>query len=114
MNLTRLRLIVAPVGRPNARVKRLTVLTELRERPMNPVPIELCTTAELVGELMSRNTFLGVVIHSEKELKGEWPGEGTFQVHFNSNLDTGQASRLLDAVAQYMSLHYNTGDQSLT
>jgi hypothetical protein len=74
---------------------------------MNPAPIELYTTKELVNELMNRRTFLGVVIHSEKELKGEWPGEGTFQVHFNSNLDTGQASRLLDAVAQYMTLHYN-------
>jgi hypothetical protein len=76
---------------------------------MNPAPIELYTTKELVNELMNRRTFLGVVIHSEKELKGEWPGEGTFQVHFNSNLDTGQAYRLLDAVAQYMSLHYNKG-----
>jgi hypothetical protein len=78
---------------------------------MNPVPIELCTTAELVNELMNRKTFLGVVIHSEKELKGEWPGEGTFQVHFNSNLDAGQASRLLDAVAQFMSLNYNSTEE---
>jgi hypothetical protein len=76
---------------------------------MNPAPIELHTTKELVDELMRRRTFLGVVIHSEKELKGEWPGEGTFQVHFNSNLDATQACRLLDAVAQFMSLHYNQG-----
>jgi hypothetical protein len=74
---------------------------------MHPAAIELCTTGELVDELMRRKTFLGVVIHSEQELKGEWPGEGTFQVHFNDNLDASQASRLLDAVAQYMSLHYN-------
>jgi hypothetical protein len=76
---------------------------------MNPAPIEFYTTKELVNELMRRRTFLGVVIHSEKELKGEWPGEGTFQVHFNSNLDGGQACRLLDAVAQYMSIHYDKG-----
>jgi hypothetical protein len=76
---------------------------------MNPAPIELYTTKELVNELMRRQTFLGIVIHSEQELKGEWPGEGTFQVHFNSNLDNGQACRLLDAVAQYMTLHYNNG-----
>jgi hypothetical protein len=42
-------------------------------------------------------------------LKGEWPGEGTFQVHFNSNLDGGAASRLLEAVAQYMAIHYDNG-----
>jgi hypothetical protein len=74
---------------------------------MNPDPIELYTTAELIDELMNRRTFLGVVINSEKELKGEWPGEGTFQVHFNSNLDGSSASRLLEAVAQYMALHYD-------
>ena len=76
---------------------------------MNPAPIEFYTTRELVNELMRRKTFLGVVIHSEKELKGSWPGEGTFQVHFNSNLDTGQASRLLDAVAQFMAINYDNG-----
>lgn len=74
---------------------------------MNPAPIELCTTSELIDELMRRQTFLGVVIHSEKELKGVWPGEGTFQIHFNSNLDVSQISQLLDAVAQYMQLNYN-------
>jgi hypothetical protein len=74
---------------------------------MNPDPIELYTTEELIDELMNRRTFLGVVINSEKELKGDWPGEGTFQVHFNSNLDGCSASRLLEAVAQYMSLHYD-------
>jgi hypothetical protein len=79
------------------------------EALMNPAPIEFYTTAELVDELMRRRTFLGVVIHSEQELRGEWPGEGTFQVHFNNNLDHTQASRLLDAVAQYMSLHHNNG-----
>jgi hypothetical protein len=69
---------------------------------MEPTPLELYTTRELVEELMRRRTFLGVVVHSEQELKGEWQGERTFQVHFNSNLDAGQACRLLDTVAQYM------------
>ena len=64
--------------------------------------LELFTTRELVAELMRRKTFLGVVVHSENELKGDWEGERTFQVHFNSNLGATQASRLLDAVAQYM------------
>jgi hypothetical protein len=64
----------------------------------------LYTTRELINELMRRKTFLGVVIHSEKELRGEWPGEGMFQVHFNSNLDPVQVSRLLDAIAQFIAI----------
>lgn len=69
---------------------------------MQPSTLELCTTTELVEELMRRTTFLGVVVHSEQELKGPWVGERTFQVHFNSNLDAGQAWRLLDVVAHHM------------
>jgi hypothetical protein len=72
---------------------------------MNPSELELYTTRELVDELMRRKTFLGVVVHSEEELKGEWSGERTFQVHFNHNLDAGQATRLLDTVADYMEHH---------
>jgi hypothetical protein len=82
----------------------------LRESAMDPSPIELCTTRELVDELMRRKTFLGVVIHAEDEVRGRWPGEGTFQVHFNANLDAAQASRLLDAVAQYMGTCYGNED----
>ncbi len=72
---------------------------------MSPTPIELYTTKELVDELMRRRTFLGVIIHSDKELKNDWPGEGTFQVHFNANLDAARVSCLLDGVAQFLSLH---------
>lgn len=69
---------------------------------MEPSTLELYPTSDLVEELMRRKTFLGVVVHSEQELKGEWQGERTFQVHFNSNLSSGQASRLLESVAEYM------------
>jgi hypothetical protein len=69
---------------------------------MEPSPLELYTTRELVEELMRRQTFLGVIVHAELELKGEWKGERTFQVHFNSNLDATQACRLLDTIAQHM------------
>jgi hypothetical protein len=69
---------------------------------MEPSALELYTTTELVEELMRRKTFLGVVVHSEQELKGPWKGERSFRVHYNSNLDAGQACRLLDAVAEYM------------
>jgi len=70
---------------------------------MQPSDLELYTTQELVAELMRRTTFLGVVVHSEQELKNQdWPGEQVFKVHFNSNLDTAQAGRLLDVVAGHM------------
>jgi hypothetical protein len=65
------------------------------------------TTSELIAELMRRRTFMGVVVHSDPEWKGEpWGAERTFRVHFNSNLDTGQATRLLDAVARYLDVEY--------
>ena len=70
---------------------------------MEPSELELYTTKELINELVRRKTFLGVIIHSGDELKSkEWTGEKTFKVHFNANLDTLQASRLLDTVANYL------------
>jgi hypothetical protein len=70
---------------------------------MNPDDLELYPTSELIAELMRRQTFLGIVIHSEEEQKGrEWKGEKIFKVHFNSNLDAGQAARLLGAVTEHM------------
>jgi hypothetical protein len=61
------------------------------------------TTEQLIDELIRRKTFLGVVVHSEEELKGDtWKGERIFKVDFNSNLNTGEACRLLDTVAEYM------------
>jgi hypothetical protein len=69
---------------------------------MHAFPLELYSTQELVEELMRRKTFLGVIVHSEAELKGAWQGERTFKVHFNSNLDAAQAGRLLDVVAEHM------------
>jgi len=69
---------------------------------MQSSALELYTTRELVNELMRRTTFLGVVVHSDQEYKGAWRGERSFQVHYNSNLDAGQAGRLLDVVAESM------------
>lgn len=63
-------------------------------------------TQDLVNELMKRTTFLGVVVHSEEEWKGDsWGQERTFKVQFNSNLDTVEASRLLSRVAEYLNLN---------
>ena len=62
------------------------------------------TTAELIDELMGRTTFFGVVIHSDEgHGRQDWQGERIFKVQFNANLRTPEASRLLDAVAQYIS-----------
>ncbi|HVS34747.1 MAG TPA: hypothetical protein VMS17_04140 [Gemmataceae bacterium] len=69
---------------------------------MQPSALELCTTRELVEELVRRKTFLGVIVHSEEELKEEWQGERMFKVRFNENLNAGEACRLLGRVAEYM------------
>lgn len=61
------------------------------------------TTQELIEELMRRNTFMGVVVHSADEHKRDaWGRERIFKVHFNHNLDSARASRLLDTVAGYL------------
>jgi hypothetical protein len=74
-------------------------------RPMQ-TELTFCTTKELIAELMSRKTFLGVVVHSEQDFRGSgWGDERMFQVSYNSNLDSVQAARLLDTVAEYMDLH---------
>jgi len=67
---------------------------------MQPSDLELCTIKDLIDELMRRPTFLGVVIHSEQELKHRpWQGEHTFKVHFNANLQAEEVHRLLDTIA---------------
>jgi len=65
--------------------------------------LELCTTKELIAELMRRPTFLGVVVQSEEEYRNEvWGDERIFKVHFNENLGDEQAARLLEAVVARM------------
>lgn len=70
---------------------------------MQPSDLALCTTQELIEELLRRPTFLGVVIHSEKEMKGRhWGEERIFKIRFNANLDTEQTCRLLNRVATHL------------
>jgi len=70
---------------------------------VKPNELELYTSRELIDELMRRKTFLGIVVHSEEELKSQgWTGERIFKVHFNSNLDAAEASRLLDVVGDHI------------
>lgn len=65
------------------------------------------TTQELIEELIRRQTFFGVIVHSAEEHKRDnWEDERMFKVHFNQNLDPARASRLLDSVAEYMDVHH--------
>ncbi|HZL90584.1 MAG TPA: hypothetical protein VFB96_19610 [Pirellulaceae bacterium] len=73
---------------------------------MEPGELAFYSTEELVSELLKRTTFLGVVVHTEEDWKGDdWGEERTFKVRFNSNLETAEASRLLGRVAEYLNLH---------
>jgi len=65
------------------------------------------STQQLIDELISRKTFLGVIIHSEKDYRnGQWGGERNFRVHFNGNLDAAQVPMLLDRIAEYVTVHH--------
>jgi hypothetical protein len=62
--------------------------------------LEFYSTSELIDELMRRRTFLGVIIHSAEEFKQPQRDEDrVFRVHFNGNLNSTQAGRLLEKVA---------------
>ncbi len=68
---------------------------------MQPTDLAFHTTAELVGELMRRNTFMGIIVHSEQEHRGQaWQGERVFKVHLSRSLEREQAGRLLDVIAE--------------
>jgi hypothetical protein len=70
---------------------------------MHADELELFTTEELIGELLRRKTFQGVVVHSEDDYRRpEWSGEKVFHVHFNGNLDADEVSRLLNVVADHI------------
>lgn len=73
---------------------------------MEPSELAFYTTQELITELMSRQTFCGVVVHSaDDHRRDNWDEDRVFKVHFNKNLDSDRVSRLLDSVAEYMSIH---------
>jgi hypothetical protein len=75
---------------------------------MESSSLEFYTTAELIKELVRRQTFLGVVVHSQEEFKGNgWGEQRTFKVHFNANLDVLQTGRLLGTVAEYIERHHH-------
>lgn len=70
---------------------------------MQPGELSFYTTQELIDELMRRKTFCGVVLHATDEQKeAEWAETRIFRVHYNENLDTTSASRLLETVSHYL------------
>jgi len=74
---------------------------------VDPSELSFVTNEELIAELMRRKTFLGVVVHSESDWKhGGGGDERMFRVHFNGNLATEEASRLLNRVASYIDCHH--------
>jgi hypothetical protein len=69
--------------------------------------LELVPTQQLINELVSRRTFLGVIIHSDKDCRNtEWGSDRNFRVHFNGNLDAAQVPLLLDRIAEYVTVHH--------
>lgn len=73
---------------------------------MDAHELELYTSRELISELMRRPAFKGIVVHSEDDANRGRPTspESIFKVHFNSNYDAQDVSRLLDIVAEHMNL----------
>ena len=74
---------------------------------MESSELSFISTQELIQELANRQTFLGVIVHSESEWKGgQWGEQRTFKVHFNDNLTAEEASRLLNRVSEYIDFNY--------
>lgn len=72
---------------------------------MDPTELDFFTTQQLVAELMRRPTFMGIVVHSAEEARGQAAApERIFKVHFNQNFDRHDASKLLDIVAEHMNI----------
>lgn len=70
---------------------------------MTPDDLELFSTQDLINELVRRQTFLGIVVHSEEEARRQdWPKERRFRVHFNGNLGHDEAARLLAVVSEHL------------
>lgn len=72
---------------------------------MQSTDLAFYTCEELIQELMRRRTFFGCVVHSTEDHKHEAWEERMFRLHYNDNLDSACAGRLLDRVAEYISVH---------
>ena len=100
-----------PVFEPVCTMVPVPLLQRIRTNGVlvvEPSELTFVTNEELIAELMRRNTFLGVVIQSETDLKqANWGEERNFRVHFNGNLATEEASRLMSRCASYIDVHHN-------
>jgi hypothetical protein len=73
---------------------------------MSTDDLALYTTRQLIDELMNRQTFMGVVVHSRDDAKtAHWDGERVFNVRYSPNFGADQTRRLLEVVAEYMDTH---------
>lgn len=66
--------------------------------------ISLCTSTELIEELAKRSTFAGIVIRSEKEVKGEFTVHKNWDITY-CQLTAKQVHEILqDAVEHFRQL----------
>jgi hypothetical protein len=63
--------------------------------------LELYTSEELIQELLSRTTFVGILIRSEKEAKGV-SGHRSFRVDPSDNLNQEQMLTILDGLVGHL------------
>lgn len=63
--------------------------------------LELHSSEELIQELLSRTTFVGIVIRSEKEAKGV-SGHRSFRVDSSNNLNTDQTLTILSGLVSQL------------
>lgn len=63
--------------------------------------LELYSSEELIQELLSRTTFVGIVIRSEKEAKGV-SGHRSFRVYSSNNLNTDQTLTILSGLVSQL------------
>lgn len=63
--------------------------------------LELYSSDQLIEELLSRTTFVGLVISSDKEAKGV-SAHRNFRLGVSPNLEYGQAVTILDGLLNQM------------
>ena len=75
----------------------------MEDKAVDGSELAFFASEDLIAELLGRKTFLGVVVHAEREFRnGRWDDEMVFKVRFNENLDATQTSRLLEVVSEYI------------
>lgn len=73
---------------------------------MRNTPLELATTAEIIDELLDRETFAGLIVCSKEENKGQ--AHGDFCIH--SALHIEDATTVLEVVLSSLTQHKERGN----